>query len=189
MSELEPQVRGPEHLSGAENSVEQQEKLERLKQEAKEARNELAESKETLSHAAKEEALLSQEVQGKIAETEKPKHESFAITRSTKRAAYKKTLRHIQHQLPKSERTFSKLIHQPVVEKLSDVGAKTVARPSGILSGGICALIGSSLVFYMSKHYGFRYNFFVFILLLVLGFGLGLVIELFWSGTKKLRKH
>lgn len=190
MSELEPQIHGKEQLKGVENSAEQKEKLQRLLDQAKEATNEHADSKEVLQHVAAQEALTAKETQGKIAEKEKPKqHDGYGINRATKKAAYSKLLRHERHHLPKRERAFSKIIHQPVVEQLSEVGAKTIARPSGILSGGLCALIGSSVVFYMSKHYGFRYNFSVFIALLIVGFILGLVIELLWNGFKKLRSH
>jgi ABC-type nickel/cobalt efflux system permease component RcnA len=188
MSELEPQLYSGEHLKGVENSAEQKEKLNQLLKEAKEAHHEPAEHSELLRKTVEQEALTGKELQGKIGEKERPKqqHSNVAITKAAKKAAYRKTLSHVRQQLPQHERTFSKVIHQPVIERVSEIGAKTVARPSAILSGGICALIGSSIVFYMAKHYGFRYNFFVFILLLGIGFALGLFIELLWKGSKKL---
>ncbi len=190
MSELEPQLHGNEHLKGAENSAEQQEKLQKLMDEAREARNEHAESAETLRHTVEQEAVTGKELQGKISEKEKPHHsEDQYITKARKKAAYKKLLQHEQKKLSKPERSFSKVIHQPIVEKVSDIGAKTVARPSGILAGGICALVGTSFVFYMAKHYGFRYNFFIFFALLIIGFVVGLFLELIWSGAKKLKSH
>lgn len=188
MGELEPQLHGSEHLKGVENSAEQKEKLQHLLEKSQEAHNKPAENAENLRHTVEQEALTAKELQGKIGEKEKPKPTNLAITKATKKAAYKKTLRHVQRELPKRERAFSKVIHQPVIEKVSEVGGKTIARPSGILAGGICALIGSSVVLYMAKHYGFRYNFFLFILLMVVGFGIGLILELLWSSTKKLRK-
>lgn len=187
MSELEPQLHGSEHLKGVENSVEQKEKLQHLLEKAQEAHNKPAESQEALREAVKQEAISAKEVQGKVAEKEHPKqHDNVYITKTTKKAAYRKTLRHVQRQLPKRERGFSKVVHQPVVEKVSEVGSKTVARPSGLLTGGICALLGSSIILYMSKHYGFRYNFFVFILFLVGGFFVGLLLELLWKSAKKV---
>lgn len=190
MSELEPKLPNIEQQTGAENSAEQKEKLQHLLEKAERAEHEHANSKEQLHHTAKQEALSAKEVQGKVGEKEHGKSDTnLYITKATKKAAYKKTIRRVQHQLPKRERAFSKVIHQPVIEKVSEVGAKTVARPSGVLAGGVCALLGSTFVFYMAKHYGFKYNFFVFILLLVIGFAVGLVIELLWNATRKVRSH
>lgn len=190
MAEFEPKLPESEKLNNVENSAEQKEKLQNLLEKAEHARNEHAESREQLGRTAKQEALTAKEVQGKIGEKERPKSDNnLYITKATKKAAYKKTLRHVQHQLPKRERVFSKLIHQPVIEKASDIGAKTVARPSGVLAGGICALLGSTFVFYMAKHYGFEYNFFVFIVLLVIGFGIGLVVELLWNASRKVSRR
>ncbi len=191
MPEIEPQLHSPEHQKGVENSAEQKEKLQHLTERAQHSRHELKENEQAIHNAAKHEAVSASELKGKIGEKEKPKAQvgNFAITKATKKTAYKKTLRHIQRQLPKSEKSFSKVIHQPVIEKVSEVGAKTIARPSGVLAGGVCALVGSSVVLYMAKHYGFQYNYFLFILLMILGFAVGLCLELIWSGTKKLRRH
>jgi hypothetical protein len=76
------------------------------------------------------------------------------------------------------ERGLSKLIHQPAVRAVSEVGAKTVSRPSGLLGGGLLAFLGSSTYLFMTKYIGFRYNYLVFLLLFVGGFVLGLVLEL-----------
>lgn len=100
------------------------------------------------------------------------------LNKSMKKIAYKKELRKIRHNLKKSEKTFSKFIHNQAIETVSEIGAKTVARPSGILGGGLVALVGSSCYLWMSKNYGFSYNFFVFIILLIAGFFLGLLVEI-----------
>lgn len=188
MAEFEPKVHSPEQHNDVESSGNQKEKLQELLDKANEARHEHAESHESIAHTAKQEALTAKETQGKVGEKDKPKHHNLYITKETKKASYKKTLHHVQRQLPKRERALSKVIHQPVVEKVSELSAKTIARPSGLLAGGVCAFVGSSLVFYMAKHYGFRYNFFVFIVLMVGGFGLGLLLELLWNATRKLRR-
>jgi len=112
----------------------------------------------------------------------------MGVTRALKKQAYKKVLSQARKQLSPSERTFSSVIHSPTIEKASDIGAKTVARPSGILTGGIVAFVGSSVLFYMSKHYGYRYNPFVFIALLVIGFVAGLLLELVFTSMLKRQK-
>lgn len=102
----------------------------------------------------------------------------IGMQREVKAKAYTHTLSKVRRHLSPSEKTLSKIVHQPVVESLSEVGAKTAARPSGLLAGGVFALLGSIALLYMSKHYGFRYNFFAFILLFVSGFLVGLIAEI-----------
>lgn len=102
-----------------------------------------------------------------------------------KRASYKKTMKKVQTQLPPAERVLSKVIHQKTVETISNFSGKTIARPSGILGGGLIALTGSLFVLYYAKHYGFSYNYTFFILLYALGFGLGLLFEVGVKLTKR----
>lgn len=100
------------------------------------------------------------------------------VNKNMKKTAYKKELTKIQHNLKKPQKAFSRFIHIDNIERASDIGAKTVARSSGILGGGIVALLGSCVYLWMSKNYGFSYNYFVFIILFILGFLLGIVVEL-----------
>lgn len=185
MSEHEPQLASHEKQPSVENSAEQKEKLQHLLEKAEHARHEHEGHEEQLGHAAKQEAVTGQEIQGKIAEgVHDQGPQDLLIQQQTKKSAYKKVLKQAQRHLSKPERTASRIIHQPVIESVSEVGSKTVARPSGLLAGGFCALLGSGLLFYMAKHYGYRYNFFVFLVFLGGGFVLGLVIELIWRAMR-----
>lgn len=100
------------------------------------------------------------------------------IDKNLKVNAFKKELGKIQTQLPKSQRAFSRFVHTNTVDTISNIGSKTIARPSGLLGGSITALFGSAILIALSRYYGFRYNFFVFTALLVSGFFLGLIIEI-----------
>jgi len=102
----------------------------------------------------------------------------LGIHRELKQDAYKQTIQRVRSALPPIQRSFSKLIHNKTIEPLSEVTSKTIARPSGILSGGIIALVGSSVVLYMARFYGFRYNFSLFFILLGVGFVFGLLAEI-----------
>ena len=92
--------------------------------------------------------------------------------------AYRRTLRSVRRRLNPADRALSKIVHQPVIDAVSNFAGKTVARPSAILGGGLFALAGSSLLLYMSKHYGFEYNFSIFLALFLGGFAVGLIAEL-----------
>lgn len=92
--------------------------------------------------------------------------------------AYRQTLRAAQRKLPKTTRRFSQIVHNDTVNAVSEVGAKTVARPSGLLGGSVIAFFGSVIFLYYARHYGFRYNYLVLFILFALGFVVGAMIEL-----------
>lgn len=100
------------------------------------------------------------------------------ITKKIKSEHYKETMRNVQNNLPKRQQTFSKIIHQPVVEQMSEIGSKTVARPSGIIGGALLALCGSIIIMTIAKHIGFELPNSIFAILFMIGFVVGLVIEL-----------
>lgn len=104
-------------------------------------------------------------------------HHRFASHIALKKDSYKNLLAQTRSQLPAVSRQFSKVIHQKNIEALSNVSAQTVARPSGLLGGGIGALIGSITLLYYSKHYGFTYNYAFFFVMFLAGFAVGLLIE------------
>lgn len=111
-------------------------------------------------------------------ERHKPVQHSHATHKQIKNTAYVRTLSKIQEQLPTATRVFSKVIHKPTIEKVSNIGAQTIARPSGILAGGFLALLGSAVVLFMSRKYGFQYNYTLFVALFIGGYFMGLLIEL-----------
>jgi hypothetical protein len=90
----------------------------------------------------------------------------------------RRELQAIRRKLPAPQRALSKLVHQPGVRVASEAAGKTVSRPSGLLGGGLVALLGTSGYLYLAKHIGFTYNYGVFLILFAGGFALGLGIEL-----------
>ena len=109
------------------------------------------------------------------------------VNKELKSAALRRSLQHIQHDLPAGKRLLSKVIHQPVVRRVSAATGQTVARPSGVLGGGICAFLGTLLYLYLAKHLGFTYNYLLFILFFIGGFAVGLVIEFVLRGLAHWR--
>ena len=100
------------------------------------------------------------------------------IDRELRTRTLNRELLHIQRTLPATQRSFSKLIHQPVVRAVSEATSQTVSRPSGLLGGGLVAFLGTSGYLYLAKHLGLRYNYLIFLLLFIAGFAFGLVLEL-----------
>lgn len=98
-----------------------------------------------------------------------------------------KTLSAVRHQLTPSEKSFSKVIHNPIISKVSEVTAKTLARPYAILSGSLIACIGSAFYIYYTRHLGYRYNYFVPILLFFAGLIVSIAVEILYKFTQRLR--
>ncbi len=94
-------------------------------------------------------------------------------------------LKQIQRKLKTTDRSLSKVIHQPVVRAISETSGKTVARPSGLLGGGLVAFLGTSVYLFMARHIGLDYNYSVFLVLFFGGFAIGLGLELgVWAFTR-----
>lgn len=115
-----------------------------------------------------------------ITPTEQADHQpdSLLVKQELKQDKFWHTLNSARKKLSRPDKFLSNLVHQPVVDTLSNVGEKTVGRPSGLLGGGLFALVGSSTVLWAAKHYGFRYNFLLFFLLFIAGFLGGLLAEI-----------
>lgn len=99
-----------------------------------------------------------------------------------------KSLGVIRHRLRPSEKRFSKIIHSPIINNVSEIAANTLARPYAILSGGIVAVIGSIYYMYYTHHLGYKYNYFVPILLFAIGLIIGIIVELLYKFTLRRRK-
>lgn len=118
---------------------------------------------------------------------QEPHDSPTSIGKDLKDQALYRTLKNLRHHLSPADRSLSRIVHQPVVDAASELGSKTVARPSGILSGGICAFVGSLTFLYLAKHDGYRYNYLLFFIFFVGGFAIGLVIELLLSLIRRMK--
>jgi hypothetical protein len=185
----------PEQSQESHESLINHEQQRRNQEQAVEnARKALAE------HRAKDTAELAKEAAKHASETKKDLAEKSTteqrnyddvpgLQQSMKNRAYKRELTKIRAKLPTASKRFSKVIHHPTVETISNVGAQTIARPSGLLGGSIAAFIGSLILYYMARQYGFRYNYLVMFLLFVAGFAVGAFIELLTYRFKPRTKH
>ena len=180
MSELAKHS-GEHHSKGEKLDLgrESQKNLDRIREEAKKASEKGHEHVQHIQKKVETHAVSGKEFT--VGEKETTQHGTSHNydQKALKKDAYKKTMRHVRTRLSKPEKTFSKVVHNKTVENISEVGANTIARPSGILGGGICALLGSIFLVYMAKHYGFEYNYLLFFILFVGGFFVGMIAELF----------
>ena len=92
----------------------------------------------------------------------------------------------VRHHLNGPSQSFSKIVHNPTINSISETAGNTVVRPSGILTGSILTLVGSAYYLYATRQTGYHYRFIVATILFVGGFIVGLAIEaLFRLFTKR----
>lgn len=178
----------PEQLKGgAENTVEVQnaaaERAEKLKQNIEsgaelDPRQRAQEVAEARAEANKE-ALMSKE--SGSAESRKASEPGFSPTKSTskkqKKATYKQTMKTVQGQMNAPSRAFSRIIHNPVIEKTSEFIGSTVARPNAIASGAVFAIIVMSGVYLVARTYGYILSGFETIGAFMAGWVLGILYD------------
>ena len=184
-AEFEPKYEKGHELSPDSKSLEKLsernfERLERAAEEAEAKRDTLEAIQERIEKATQGHEKLKAD-KAELAPGETIPHANTKL----KSHAYQQTLRRTQKKLPKHERAFSKVVHQPAVEALSEAAGATVARPSGLLAGGIFSVISSLGVLYICRHYGYEYNFTIGLASFAGGFALGVIIE----GILKLFKR
>ena len=136
---------GQEHEQTSENEVPRNPEVDHVS-----LKNEQEQQLEASRLTAEEHAIPSRLL---ASEKDEPASSGFHIgtLHALKKDSYANLLTTTRRHLPTVSKQFSKLIHQKNIEALSDVGAQTVARPSGLLGGGIGALIGSVQLLYYAK--------------------------------------
>lgn len=184
---MSEQLRPPEQKHNTHEHLVSKEQREKHREAAlEEARKAIEKHAEENTHELTQEAVKHAEhAKTTIDQSPVDRDKDLALPgmqQSVKNNAYKRELTKIQSKLPNRSRNFSKVIHNKTVESISNIGAQTAARPSGLLGGSICAFLGSMILYYMARHYGFIYNYLMLFLLFILGFAVGCVLELLvWS--------
>ena len=158
-------------LSGKERAAEIERSIERSEQNQTvenldEVRNEALELAQEKSPEPVAEKIETQEVKHTSRPTKKQLNDNFD-----------RSMANIRKDMKPASRAFSKVIHNKVVEKTSDVVASTVARPNLIIAGGLSTLILCSAVYLIAKQYGYVLSGFEAIGTFILGWVIGAIIE------------
>lgn len=99
------------------------------------------------------------------------------VNKKLRDESYARTLKQVQNELPATNRTFSKIIHNKVIEKTSDIVGNTVARPNAMLYGAFFAFILTLAVYITAKTIGYRLSGFETILAFIIGWLFGVVCD------------
>ena len=177
----------PEQLpNGGERGVEvtesAQERLEQLRDSVERGVENNVESVEKQAEKARVEALenaVSVEKSG--SEKQKPRDTEPVrrqrISRQEQNAEFKHRMKSIRTSMDPASRAFSKVIHQPAIEKTSEVIGATVARPNAILAGSIAAFIATTAVYLIAKNVGYSLSGFETIGAFIVGWIIGMLID------------
>jgi len=101
--------------------------------------------------------------------------------------SYKRTMKQVQDELPTSNRIFSKIIHNKVIEKMSDIVGDTIVRPNAMLSGAVVAFVLTLLTYTVAKTIGYVLLGFETIAAFIIGWIIGIVydyLRVLITGTK-----
>jgi hypothetical protein len=191
MSERAP--RNHEHheevILDPERELPTAEQAEPLRKGEQDPTKHLAEARAEIERSA-ESARENPVEQLKKAEKAEAQPEETHVNRELKGITLRRELQQIRRKESAPQRALSRVIHQPVIRVVSEAAGKTVSRPSGLLGGGLVALLGTSGYLFYAKHMGFEYNYFVFTALFIGGFAVGIGLELLaWLLTTPRRHH
>lgn len=161
---------------------EHSEHQERLKNKIE---KEATEASKASSHEQAEQAKIAIDKLANTSENLRQKNESSPSQTVPERRIYgneqvvsfTRTMTRVRKKLSPIEKPLSKVIHNPIVDKTSEVVGKTIARPSSVLGGAFFALIGTSALLWITRHYGYEYNYLVVIMMFAIGMIVGISIE------------
>lgn len=101
------------------------------------------------------------------------------VSKKERSASYAHHMKQLQGELSPTQRAFSKVIHNPVIEKTSEAVGNTVARPNAILAGAVVAFFLVLAVYLVSKFYGYTLSGFETIGAFIVGWILGILYDFF----------
>lgn len=139
------------------------------------ARNEANEALELATMEKEKATRQEQEKAQHSAEKAKPVRQQ--PSKGDLQASFNTTMKQVRKEMSPAERTFSKVIHNPVVEKVSGAVGSTVARPNLIIAGGLGTLIFGAVIYLTAKHYGYVLSGFEAMGTFILGWCIGAIIE------------
>ncbi len=182
MSEKQEFYNQPEKNKPIETSLDtynQTEKEHRFEKSSELSREEVEKQTEK-ARSEVSEAIIKTEKNSRKAEKEQSNSAPSRrgpISKKQKNESYKKTIKQVQNELPVGSRTFSKIIHNKVIESASEKIGSTIARPNAMLSGALLAFIFTLVTYVIAKKSGYVLSGFETIGSFALGWLVGIVFD------------
>lgn len=183
MSSPETNNASPEKGRGAESLDSAAEQLEKLANQQERGAELSPRDAEALAERARLEALdnaISVEAGG--AEKNKPRdayrpRQRQKATKRQRNESFKRQMKDVRRDMSLPSVMFSKVVHNPVVEKASDVVGSTVARPNALLAGSFCAFALTLGVYVVAKTIGYQLSGFETIGAFFVGWLIGIIYD------------
>lgn len=131
---------------------------ERLAAEKLEQADQSQENKESREASARHEierVAMEKESVAQVRTAERAHPERPASTKKARNKAYTSIMKQTQAELPMASRAFSKAIHNPVIEKASEIAGNTIARPNAILYGSLFAFLFTLSIYLIARANGY----------------------------------
>lgn len=174
MSEQQP--RHHEQLKPIESSVEHAAKHYERELTTAEKQHGNKEHIDKINETIEKHAISGKEQSAGEKETPKS-HHPVIVNKQLKDMAFSRAMTRTRKKLSPVSRGFSKVIHNSFVDQSSEYVGKTIARPQAMMWGALFAFIGSSALLWITRHYGYEYNYLAVILLFVGGAIAGSLLE------------
>ena len=139
-----------------------------------------AETDKTNIEEALQEALeqaSAVEKEKRVEKAASPAERRGPLTKREKDVSFEKTMVEVRQHLSSPSRTFSKVIHNKTVERISDSVGSTIARPNAILSGSVFAFIFTLVVYLIANRNGYALSGSETIASFALGWIVGLIVD------------
>lgn len=158
---------GPEKQRSLENNIELSPR--NIENRTEKARKEVSE----IVSGAEKKSKESEKIQNSSSSPSR----RGSISKKQKNESYKKTIKQVQKELPVGSRIFSKITHNSIVEKSSDIVGNTIARPNAMLSGAIAAFILTLITYTIAKKSGYALSGFETIGAFLIGWVVGIIYD------------
>lgn len=99
------------------------------------------------------------------------------VRKIDREASFQHIMEDIRPKMSPSSRVFSEIIHNPVIEKVSDGAGKTVARPNAILAGSISASVAVLATYIIARQYGYPLSGAETIVSFAIGWMIGIIYD------------
>lgn len=138
-----------------QEAAEYQERLAAERERNLERGQEYSKEKATVARHEIEKAIAEKESRRPEKSTEHTPAERKVNSKTARKKAYSAIIKQTQADLPAPSRAFSKVIHNPVIEKVSEVTGNTIARPNAMLSGAVFAFLLTLVVYLVARFNGY----------------------------------
>lgn len=156
MNDKEKLSQNGERIEFSQNELDKhQERIKAERERSAERGHETAKEREASARHEIEKATVEKESKKQEKTVEQSPAERKVNTKAARKKAYDSIMKQTQAELSAPSRAFSKFIHNPAVEKVSEVAGNTIARPNAMLAGATFAFLLTLAIYLIARFNGY----------------------------------